>query len=134
MRVTMPTVFAVVGSVLVGAAAVAQTGSLQATTTRIATGFNEPVMLTHAPGDRSRLFVVEKGGRIKIIRDGVVLATPFLDISAQVWTSLDAGCLSVAFALDFATTREFYVFYVRRPVVVDGVTITDTATRSHASM
>ena len=55
-------------------------------TKRIATGFNFPTFVTHAPGDTSRLFVLEKRGVIKIINlaDNTVLATPFLNIDPIV--------------------------------------------------
>ena len=43
--------------------------------------FDQPVYLTSPPGDTSRLFVVEKTGRIRIVKNGSELATPFLDIS-----------------------------------------------------
>ncbi|MGH7131534.1 MAG: PQQ-dependent sugar dehydrogenase [Phycisphaerales bacterium] len=116
MRVTLPTVFAVVGSMSAAATAGAQTGPLSATTTRVATGLTQPVMVTHAPGDRSRLFIVEKKGKIKILRDGAVLATPFLDIDPQVNDLGESGCLSMAFSPDYATSRAFYVFYTRQSV------------------
>ncbi|MCZ6856616.1 MAG: hypothetical protein O7F70_01320, partial [Gemmatimonadetes bacterium] len=45
----------------------------------VVTGLTAPVFLTHA-GD-SRLFIVEQGGRIRIVENGQLLGTPFLDIS-----------------------------------------------------
>ena len=50
----------------------------------VATGLNNPVFITH-PGDGSgRMFVVERGGRIRIIKNGTLLVTPFLDIQSFV--------------------------------------------------
>ena len=46
--------------------------------------FAEPVYVTAPPGDRWRLFVVERGGRIRVVVDGHKRARPFLDISDQV--------------------------------------------------
>ena len=43
-----------------------------------------PTYLTHAPGDFERLFVLEKRGRIVVIKNGAVLLTPFLDIQTLV--------------------------------------------------
>lgn len=54
------------------------------TLTRIASGFNQPVHVTHAGDNSGRLFVVERSGVIRIIRDGAVLPTPFFDLSSQV--------------------------------------------------
>ncbi|MGH7131537.1 MAG: PQQ-dependent sugar dehydrogenase [Phycisphaerales bacterium] len=98
--------------------------SLKAQTTPIlaprlvVSGLSQPVFLTHAPGDHSRLFVVEKSGRIKIIRDGAVLPTLFLDIDTAVNDGSESGCLGLAFAPDYATSRVFYVFYQRNFVSV----------------
>jgi len=76
----------------------------------IATGLAFPVYLTSPPGD-SRLFVVEKGGTIRIIENGVVRPKPFLDISPKVATRPEQGLLSLAFAPDYATSGRFYVDY-----------------------
>jgi hypothetical protein len=49
----------------------------------ITAGLSSPVFMTQ-PLDDGRIFVVEQGGRIRIVRNGVLLATPFLDISTRV--------------------------------------------------
>ena len=74
----------------------------------VAGGFSNPLFLTSPPGD-SRLFVVEQDGRIKIIKNGQVLATPFLDITARVGSGGERGLLSVAFHPSYATNGFFYV-------------------------
>jgi glucose/arabinose dehydrogenase len=77
-------------------------------------GFNNPIFLTHA-GD-SRLFVVEQGGRIRIIKDGNTLATPFLDINDKLISGAgERGLLGLAFEPDYATTGRFYVQYTGKP-------------------
>ncbi len=73
--------------------------------------FAQPVYLTAPRGDTSRLFVVEKTGAIRIIRDGAVLSKPFLDISGRISTSGEQGLLSMAFDPGYATNRRFYVNY-----------------------
>ncbi len=79
--------------------------------TRVVGGLDAPVHLTHA-GDRSgRLFVVEQGGVIRIIRDGRLLPRPFLDISARVISGGEMGLLSVAFHPRFASNGRFFVNY-----------------------
>lgn len=78
---------------------------------RIAGGLETPVHVTHA-GDRSgRLFVVEQAGRIRIIRDGRVLARPFLDIRSKVISGGELGLLSVAFHPRYAANSRFFVNY-----------------------
>ena len=76
--------------------------------------FNTPVHVTAPPGDRRRLFVVEQGGTIRIIRGGKRLARPFLDVSSIVTAGGEQGLLSMAFAPDYARTRRFYVNYTDR--------------------
>lgn len=78
---------------------------------RIAQGLSEPVFLTCAPGDSTRLFVVEKTGRIRIIRGGVLLKTAFLDLSDSVSNGSEQGLLGLAFSPDYATSGRFYVSY-----------------------
>jgi glucose/arabinose dehydrogenase len=78
-------------------------------------GFTSPVHLTHAGDGSQRLFVVEQSGIILIIKDNVVLSTPFLDIHERVLFpgSGECGMLSVAFPPDYASKGYFYVYYTR---------------------
>jgi cysteine-rich repeat protein len=82
--------------------------------------FSSPVHVTAAPLDPSRLFVVEQGGTIRVIKDGVVLPTPFLDIDAQVQSGGERGLLSLAFHPDYENNGRFFVNYTREP---DGDTV-----------
>jgi len=64
--------------------------------------------------------VVEQAGRIRILDNGVVLPSPFLDISAKLVCCGEQGLLSVAFPPGFAAKRYFYVNYTRK---TDGATV-----------
>jgi glucose/arabinose dehydrogenase len=81
----------------------------------VLTGFQAPVYVTHAGEDSSgasRLFVVEKGGRIYLVEKGVVQPTPFLDITDRVGSEgSEQGLLGVAFPPDFTASGLFYVDY-----------------------
>jgi glucose/arabinose dehydrogenase len=78
----------------------------------LVSGFTLPVHLTNADDNSDRLFVVERAGRIKIVQDGGVFVTPFLDIQDRVQSNgNEEGLLSVAFPPDFATEKHFYVYY-----------------------
>ncbi|HET8625622.1 MAG TPA: PQQ-dependent sugar dehydrogenase, partial [Gemmatimonadales bacterium] len=70
-----------------------------------------PVDLTTPTGD-PRLFVVERAGRIRVIRDGALLPTPFLDISDRVTTAgSEQGLLGLAFDPEYATNGRLVVNY-----------------------
>ena len=60
----------------------------------VATGFDFPLFLTAPAGD-ARLFVVEKGGLIRIVKNGAVLAAPFLDVSSAISTGSEQGLLGL---------------------------------------
>jgi glucose/arabinose dehydrogenase len=76
--------------------------------------FSSPTYVTAPPGDRSRIFVVEQGGAIRVVRNGRKLSRPFLDISGRVRSGGEQGLFSMAFAPDYATSRRFYVSYTDR--------------------
>jgi cysteine-rich repeat protein len=86
----------------------------------IAVELESPVHVTAPPLDPNRLFVVEQPGRIRLLEDGTLRATPFLDIGAKVLSGDERGLLSVAFHPDFERNGFFYVNYTRVP---DGATV-----------
>ncbi len=75
--------------------------------------FDQPTYVTAPRGDRRR-FVVEREGRIRVVRRGRVLRRPFLDISDRVTTGGESGLLSMAFAPDYASSHRFWVYYTDR--------------------
>lgn len=86
----------------------------------IASGFTQPVQVTHAGDGTRRLFVVEQTGAIKIVQGGQVLATPFLDISAGITCCRERGLLGLAFHPDYERNGFLYVNYTR---ISDGATV-----------
>ena len=75
-------------------------------------GFDQPVYVTGAPGFPQLLFVVEKTGRIEVVRSGRKLRRSFLNIAGLVNSLSDErGLLSVAFPPDYKRTKRFYVYY-----------------------
>ena len=82
--------------------------------------FSSPYYVTGAPGDPSRVFVVEGTGTIRLVKNGITQPTPFLNISSDVYRGSgcfynDCGLFSMALAPDYATSGLFYVFYTRAP-------------------
>ena len=76
----------------------------------VASGLNNPVYVAAPSGD-NRLFVVEQIGRIRIIENGQLLNTPFLDITSRVLSGGERGLLSVAFHPQYQTNGFFYVYF-----------------------
>lgn len=78
----------------------------------VASGLNLPVYATAPPGDTSRVFVLELySGLIRIVKNGVLLPTPFLDLSSIILAGGERGLLGLAFHPNYANNRRFYVFY-----------------------
>ena len=95
----------------------APTGAVAAPSLQPVGTFAAPMFVTSPPRDRSRLFVVERGGTIRVVRNGTTLATPFLDITADVDTTGERGLLSMAFAADYEQSGRFFVYMVARDPV-----------------
>src|SRR5207237_6299156 len=74
-----------------------------------ASGFTQPVGIVQDPTDSSVQFVIEQGGRIRTVVDGVVQATDFLTLSSSIVSGGEQGLLGLAFPPDAATSRRFYV-------------------------
>jgi glucose/arabinose dehydrogenase len=72
--------------------------------------FDEPLYVTQPAGSQD-LYVVERAGVVKIVRDGKTLPDPFLDISDQVSTEVEQGLLSIAFAPDYGDSGLVYAYY-----------------------
>ena len=82
----------------------------QATSLQAVGNFDEPMYLTSAPAEPNRLFVVERAGRIREVRNGQ--ATLFADVSSVVsCCDQDRGLQSIAIAPDFAQTGRLYLDY-----------------------
>ncbi len=74
------------------------------------TDLSSPVDIANAGDGSGRLFIVEKGGTIKIIQAGALVGD-LLDISSKVSTGGEQGLLGLAFHPDFSTNNYFYVNY-----------------------
>ncbi|MEL7485029.1 MAG: PQQ-dependent sugar dehydrogenase, partial [Planctomycetota bacterium] len=79
-----------------------------------ASGFDTPVFVTVDAAEPSRMFVVEKVGRVRLIEDGVVSPTPVLDIASRITSDASRGLLGLALSPDFAASGRFYVNYTVR--------------------
>jgi cysteine-rich repeat protein len=82
---------------------------------RVASGLFQPTALAAPPLDPRRVFVTEQNGYVRLIRDGTLVATPFLDIHDEVGCCGEQGLLGLAFHPDFETNGRFYVSYTAPP-------------------
>lgn len=98
-------------------AAAASAGTPPALTTqRVASGLSLPLYVTHAPGDFTRLYIVQQGSagsaqiRILNLATGLLNASPFLTLNG-ISTGGERGLLGLAFDPDFQNNSRFYVYY-----------------------
>jgi uncharacterized protein (TIGR03437 family) len=80
-------------------------------TVQVASGITAPTDIQNAGDGSGRLFLVQQNGLVRILSNGSLLTTPFLDIRSKTKASGEQGLLGLAFAPNFATTRRFYVDY-----------------------
>ncbi|HWL40476.1 MAG TPA: PQQ-dependent sugar dehydrogenase [Gemmatimonadaceae bacterium] len=80
----------------------------------VTTGLASPVFMAQ-PLDDGRVFVVEQAGLIRVVLNGELQPTPFLNIDDRVLSGGERGLLSVAFHPQYNTNRFFYVYYTAEP-------------------
>src|SRR5262245_34792788 len=74
--------------------------------------FSAPLFVTAPPGDTNRIFVVEKGGTIRVVdRNSNGVIGTFLNISSLIDTDGEGGLHGLAFDPDYANNGRFYVSY-----------------------
>ena len=80
-------------------------------TVRVASGLTRPLLVTAPPRDVARQFIVEQGGLVKVLKNDVLLPTPFINLSGSVSCCDERGLLGMAFAPDYETSGVFYLSY-----------------------
>jgi glucose/arabinose dehydrogenase len=88
----------------------------------VATGLAAPIDLISAHDGSGRLFIVEQTGKVRILRNGAILPTAFLDVGGRLIASGERGLLSVAFHPGFsdATSPGFHKLYTYTSEPVSG--------------
>lgn len=74
-------------------------------------GFRNPLAAVNAGDGSGRLFVVEQGGRVLVVRDGSVLPDPLMDISDRISSGGERGLLGLAFHPQFPSDPRIFVNY-----------------------
>jgi glucose/arabinose dehydrogenase len=80
---------------------------------RVASSFSAPTQVTSARDGTKRLFVVQQGGRVRVVRHGKVLRRPYIAIGGRVRQEGEGGLLSVAFSPSFRKDGLLWVTYAR---------------------
>lgn len=93
--------------------------SVQISLSMVANDLVSPVTIVQPEGDSKRIFIVDQVGKVWIVKDGVKLSQPFIDISNKL-VSLnpqydERGLLGLAFHPSFKTNGRFYLFYTAPP-------------------
>ena len=79
----------------------------------VASGFASPLAVTNAGDGSDRLFVVERGGLVRVVAGGTVQGAPYLDLSALLGaTEGENGLLGLTFHPSFADNGRLFVHYV----------------------
>lgn len=105
---------AMAASVLMAMASASALAQAQIKLEKVASGLNAPLAMVQPPGD-PRMFIVEQYGRIRILENGQLKPTPFLDVRSKIKTLFhdfdERGLLGIAFHPKFKDNGKFYVTY-----------------------
>ena len=97
---------------------------------RVATGLASPTAMAIAPD--GRIFVAEKGGTLRVVKNDALLAQPFLTVSVN--TSSERGLLGVAFDPDFLNNHFVYVYYTTAAAPIHNRVSRFTASSTNADV
>jgi glucose/arabinose dehydrogenase len=74
-------------------------------------GLTSPLAFVQDPSNPAIQYVVQQGGIIRVVQNGSLLATPFVNLSTQIATGGERGLLGLAFPPNYASSRRFYVCF-----------------------
>jgi glucose/arabinose dehydrogenase len=75
----------------------------------VVSGLTEPLAFVQDPTDASVRFIAQKGGRIRVLKNGLLQSADFLNLTGIVSTTSERGLLGLAFPPDYVSSRRFYV-------------------------
>jgi glucose/arabinose dehydrogenase len=83
----------------------------QLRSTVFVSGFTQPVAFVQDPSNPAVQYVLEQGGVIRVVQNGTVLATPFLNLTASITAGGEEGLLGLAFPPNYGSSGRFYVYF-----------------------
>jgi len=107
----------------------APAASAQIHSTLVASGLTTPIAMVKVPGMANTFLVAEQGGRIRVLQNGAILATDFLNLIGQIVSGGEQGLLGLALAPDYVTSGRFWVNFTNPA----GHTVIARFTRSAAN-
>jgi glucose/arabinose dehydrogenase len=87
------------------------TSAAQLRATLVASGLSRPLGFVQVPSEPGLQVVLEQAGRVRVLRDGALQSTDFLDLRSQIASSGEQGLLGLAFAPDFASSGRAFVSF-----------------------
>jgi glucose/arabinose dehydrogenase len=94
---------------LVAVAVVAAPAAAQLRSSEVVTGLTSPVAFVQDPSDPSVQYIAEQGGRIRVVRGGVLQTPDFLNLGGSIVSGGESGLLGLAFPADYAASGRLYV-------------------------
>lgn len=94
--------------VWIGVSASAQTFPTGFERVPVATGISSPTVMAFAPD--GRIFVAQQNGALRVVKDGVLLTTPFITLSS-VSSSGERGLIGIALDPEFSINGYVYLYY-----------------------
>src|SRR5262245_770677 len=74
-------------------------------------GLTNPVAFVQDPSNAAIQYVAELGGVVRVVQNGTLLATPFVNLSTQISTGGERGLLGLAFPPNYGSSGRFYVCF-----------------------
>lgn len=113
----MTAIFSRLSLVCLSVLGAAQLVQAQLTTQTIVSGLSSPVQMVQDPVNANVFYVVQQTGRVRVVKDGVIQPTDFLDLTSKITTITplgERGVLGMEFAPDYATSGFVYFNYSNR--------------------
>jgi glucose/arabinose dehydrogenase len=79
--------------------------------TLVVSALNRPLGFVQDPSNPAVQYVLEQGGRVRVLVNGILQATDFLNLTGQIASSGEQGLLGLAFAPDYAASGRLFVSF-----------------------
>src|SRR5262245_35808669 len=101
--------------------------SAQLSAQTVVSGLSQPVAFIQDPANPNTFFIVQQGGRIRVLQNGVLLGADLINLTGAVVSGGEQGLLGMAFPPDAATSGRFFVNFTNPQGRTDGVGNTTVA-------